>query len=100
MLLNPDEALRMMKHTKESTVTTNETKSRFKRISHIFGDKDKLLPRSGGKDQTNDEEKAIRQSFSSFFDGKSSLFSKKPPKAGNILPAETHQSLENDWTII
>ncbi|RDX97105.1 Rab3 GTPase-activating protein catalytic subunit, partial [Mucuna pruriens] len=90
MLLNPDEALKMMKHTEESTMTTGEPKHRFKRLSHIFSGKDKLLTRP----VRNDEEKPIRQAFSSFFDSKSSLFSKKPPKPGNLYPAEKPLSLE------
>lgn len=100
MLLNPEEALKMMKLTEESTATTGEAKRRFKRLSHIFGGKEKLLARPVWKDQIKDEEKAVRQSFSSFFDSKSPLFSKKPPKAGNLSPAETPPSLENDWTLV
>ncbi|KEH33845.1 rab3 GTPase-activating protein catalytic subunit isoform X2 [Medicago truncatula] len=100
LLQNPEEALKLMKHSEESTVTTGETKRRFKKLSHIFAGKDKLLSRSFRKDQINDEEKGSRQSFSSFFDRKSSLFSKKPPKRGNLAAAETTHSLEDDWTII
>ncbi|GAU20450.1 hypothetical protein TSUD_130080 [Trifolium subterraneum] len=98
MLLNPEEALKMMNPSEESTVTTGETKCRFKKLSHIFAGEDKLLSRSFLKDKINDEEKKIRQSFSSFFDKKSTLFSKKPPKGENS--AETTPSLENDWTIV
>ncbi|KAG4923899.1 hypothetical protein GYH30_049481 [Glycine max] len=102
MLLNPDKALKMMKHMEESTMTTDEPKRRFstgepkhrfKRFSHIFGGKDKLLT-PVRKDEVNDEEKQIRHSFSSFFDSKSSLFSKKPPKPGNLYPGEQPLSLE------
>ncbi|MCH93597.1 rab3 GTPase-activating protein catalytic subunit-like, partial [Trifolium medium] len=100
MLLNPEEALKMMNPSEESTATTGETKRRFKKLSHIFAGKDKLLSRSFLKDKINNEEKKIRQSFSSFFDKKSTLFSKKPPKDGKLSPAETTPSLEDDWTII
>jgi Rab3 GTPase-activating protein catalytic subunit len=100
MLLNPEEALKMINPSEESTAATGETKLRFKKLSHIFAGKDKLLSRSFLKDKINDEEKKIRQSFSSFFDKKSNLFSKKPPKDGNFSPAETSPSLEDDWTII
>ncbi|KAL5177994.1 Rab3 GTPase-activating protein catalytic subunit [Glycine soja] len=108
MLLNPDEALKM-KHMEESTMTTDESKRRFstgepkhrfKRLSHIFGGKDKLLTRPVCKNEVNDEETQIRHSFSSFFDSKSSLFSKKPPKPGNLYPAEQPLSLESDRTVI
>lgn len=102
MLLNPEEALKIMKHTEESTATTGESRRRFKRLSHIFGGKDnqKLFTRPVWKHQINDEEKPIRQSFSSFFDNKSSLFSKKSPKDRNLSPAETLPSLEDDWTLV
>ncbi|KAJ1441341.1 Rab3 GTPase-activating protein catalytic subunit [Sesbania bispinosa] len=93
MLVNPEEALKIMKHTEEST---GEPKRRFKRFSHMFGSKDKLLTRPVQKDQINDGEKPIRQSFSSFFDSKSSLFSKKSPKPGNLSPP----SLDSDWTVV
>ncbi|AES69917.1 Rab3 GTPase-activating protein catalytic subunit [Medicago truncatula] len=78
---------------KESTVATGETKRRFKKLTHIFDGRDKLLSRPFRKDQINDEEKGSQQSLSSFFDRKSSLFSKKPPKGGNLAPAETTHSL-------
>ncbi|KAK7316777.1 hypothetical protein RJT34_00493 [Clitoria ternatea] len=100
MLLNPHEALKMMKHTEESTMITGERKRRFKKLSHIFGGKDKLLAGHVGKDEVNDEEKPIRQTFSSFFDSKSSLFLKKPPKSGNIYPTMKPPSLESDWTFV
>lgn len=102
MLLNPEEALKMMKYTEESTVTTGESKRPFKRLSHIFGGKDnhKLFTRPVWKHQINDEEKPVRQSFSSFFDRKSSLFLKKPSKDGNSSPAGTLPSMEDDWTLV
>ncbi|CAJ1964079.1 unnamed protein product [Sphenostylis stenocarpa] len=110
MLLNPDEAQKMMKLMEESTMTTGEPKRRmstgepkhrFKQISHIFGGKDKPLARSVRKEEV-DEKKLVRHSFSSFFDNsKSSLFSKKPPRPGNLLyPVEQNLSLESDWTIV
>ncbi|RDX94350.1 Rab3 GTPase-activating protein catalytic subunit [Mucuna pruriens] len=95
MLLNPEEAIKMIKQTEESTTITGEPKTPFKRLSLIFGGKDKLLRRSGSKDQINDEEKSGRQSFSSFFDSKSSLFSKKPPKSPS---ASEKPSVETGWT--
>lgn len=102
MLLNPEEVLKMMKHTEESTATTDESKRRFKRLSHIFGGKDnhKLFTRPVWKHQINDEEKPIRQSFPSFFDRKSSLFLKKPFKYGNSSPVDTLPSMEDDWTLV
>ena len=100
MLVNPEEALKMMKQTEESAMNTGEPKSRFKRLSHIFGGKDKLLTKPAPKDQINNEEKPIRQAFSNFFDSKSSLFSKKPPKRGSLYPTQKPPSPENEWTIV
>ncbi|KAK7387099.1 hypothetical protein VNO78_27609 [Psophocarpus tetragonolobus] len=109
MLQNPDEARKMMTHMEESTMTadeprrrfsTGEPKHRFKRFSDIFGGKDKPLTRPVWKAEVNDEEKLLRHSFSSFFDSKSSLFSKKPPKPGNLYPSEQPLSVENDWTVV
>ncbi|XP_014505205.1 rab3 GTPase-activating protein catalytic subunit isoform X1 [Vigna radiata var. radiata] len=97
MLLNPEEALKMIKQTDESTMVTDEPKSPLKRLRLIFAGKDKLLRKSLSKDQLNDDEKPGRQSFSSFFDSKSSLFSKKPPKSGSPSPAEK-SSLDVSWT--
>lgn len=99
MLLNPKEALKMMKQTEESTVTTGEPTRGFKKLSQIFGGKDKLLTRPVSQD-VNKEEKCIRQSFSSFFESKSSLLSKKCPKPGYQSPVETLPSLESDWTFV
>lgn len=99
MLLNPEEALKLMKQTEESIAVTDEPKSRFKRLSLIFSSKDKALKKPVSKDQINDEEKTTRQSFSSFFETKSSLFSKKPPRSGCPSPSEK-PPLETDWTIV
>ncbi|KAG4952948.1 hypothetical protein AAZX31_14G021400 [Glycine max] len=99
MLLNPEEALKMIKQTEESTTVTGEPRSPFKRLSLIFGGKDKLLRKSVSKDQTNDEEKSGRQSFSSFFDSKSSLFGKKPPKSGSPSPSEK-SSIDTGWPVV
>lgn len=101
MLLNPEEVLKAIKQTEETTSTTaGELKSRFKRLGLNFGSKDKNLRKSSLKDEKNSEI-SHRQPFSNFFDGKSSLFSKKPPKpeiasvAGDKSPPD-----ENGWTIV
>lgn len=97
--MNPEEALKMIKQTEESAMVTDEPKSPLKRLSLMFAGKDKLLRRSLSKDQINDEEKSGRQSFSSFFDSKSSLFSKKPPKSESPSPSEK-SSLDAGWTVV
>ncbi|XP_027333965.1 rab3 GTPase-activating protein catalytic subunit-like isoform X1 [Abrus precatorius] len=63
MLLNPDEAQKMIKQTEELTMITGEPKSRFKSLSLIFGGKDKLLKKSASKDRIYDEIKPCRQSI-------------------------------------
>ncbi|KAK7320378.1 hypothetical protein VNO77_29796 [Canavalia gladiata] len=102
MLLNPEEAVKMIKQTDDSTTPTGESKSPFKRLSLIFGGKDKLLRRSVSKDHINDEEKPSRQSFSSFFDSTSSLFSKKLSTPRSLCPSSPSgkSSLESDWTVV
>ncbi|OIW13426.1 hypothetical protein TanjilG_33075 [Lupinus angustifolius] len=100
MLLKPEEVIKMMKKAEESSMTPGEPKRRFKRLLLMFGGKDKMLTSPVSKDQTNDEENPFRQSFSSFFDSKSSLFSKKPPKHGSLSPAENPPCLESDWKVV
>ncbi|CAH9107703.1 unnamed protein product [Cuscuta epithymum] len=93
MVHSPDEVVKMTVQCGENTPPVNELKSRFKRLSSIFGsNKDK---KSAGKPSpTNQEENLIKQSLSS-------IFSKKPPKPGNLSPIDTlSSSVENDWTIV
>ncbi|KAL3364662.1 hypothetical protein AABB24_013443 [Solanum stoloniferum] len=90
MVLSPDEVIRITFQPEEpSAAPPNELKSRFKRLSLIFRNKDKLSPR----DQKNQEESPLRQPFSS-------IFSKKPPKPDSSSPDKPVTSVENDWTIV
>ncbi|OIT26630.1 PREDICTED: rab3 GTPase-activating protein catalytic subunit [Nicotiana attenuata] len=91
MVLGPDEVIRITFQPEEPTAApANELKSRFKRLSLIFGNKDKLSPQG----QKNQEESPLRQPFSS-------IFSKKPPKPGSSSPADKPVTpVENDWTIV
>ncbi|XP_017409356.1 uncharacterized protein LOC108321946 isoform X2 [Vigna angularis] len=110
MMVNPDEALKIVKVMEElgmsgsvpkRRISTGEPKHRLKQLSHMFGGKDKPLSKCVWKEEVNDEKKLVRHSFSSFFDNsKSSLFSKKPPKPGNLYPVEQPLSLESDWTVV
>ncbi|XP_028944730.1 uncharacterized protein [Malus domestica] len=75
MLLNPEEALRAMNQPDESTTPSGEPKRRFRRLTLNFGGKDKQLRKTASKDQKNSTSPSS-QPFSSFFDNKSSLFSK------------------------
>ncbi|XP_006346203.1 rab3 GTPase-activating protein catalytic subunit [Solanum tuberosum] len=90
MVLSPDEVIRITFQPEEpSAAPPNELKRRFKRLSLIFRNKDKLSPR----DQKNQEESPLRQPFSS-------MFSKKPPKPDSSSPDKPVTSVENDWTIV
>ncbi|GAU18100.1 hypothetical protein TSUD_52110 [Trifolium subterraneum] len=102
MLMNPEEALKMVKQTEESTMVTDEPMSRLKKLGLIFSGKDKVLKKTWSKDQINDEDKSTpRQSFSSFFENKSSLFSKKPPRSGSPSQSPSEKpAIETDWTIV
>ncbi|KAI3688523.1 hypothetical protein L2E82_46151 [Cichorium intybus] len=83
MVLNPDEFIRLTKHQQpEDTPTSGEQKGRFRRLSFVFGNKDKTPP----KHPKNVEENPLRQSISS-------IFSKKPPKPGGASPIQN----QNDW---
>ncbi|KAI3686217.1 hypothetical protein L1987_79891 [Smallanthus sonchifolius] len=89
MVLNPDELIRLTKH--DDTPTTGEQKSRFRRLGFVFGNKDKNHGKTPPKDPKHVEENPLRQSLTS-------MFSKKPPKAGNASPAEKPvSSIQNDW---
>jgi Rab3 GTPase-activating protein catalytic subunit len=101
MLLNPDEVITLMKQPEETTATVGDLKRRFKRLGFNFGGKDKHSRKPAPNDQKDAEENPNRQPFSSFFDSKSSLFSKKPPKRETTPPAEKpHYPEENDWTVV
>ncbi|KAJ9182646.1 hypothetical protein P3X46_006616 [Hevea brasiliensis] len=101
ILLNPEEVLKAVNQTEGTTaVTAGEPKSRFKKLGLNFGSKDRNLRKQSFKD-TNSEI-SPRQPFSNFFDGKSSLFSKKPPKPESASASDTSSSSpdENEWTIV
>ncbi|XP_076927727.1 uncharacterized protein LOC143591395 [Bidens hawaiensis] len=88
MVLNPDEFMRLTKH--DDTPTPGEQRGRFRRLSFPFGNKDKSHGKTPPKDPKS-EENPLRQSLTS-------MFSKKPPKAGNASPAEKPvSSIQNDW---
>lgn len=103
MVINPEEVIKIMKEPDETPTTTtssSEQKSRFKRLTLYFGGKDKHSPK-GQKNSEENNNPPTRQPFSNFFDGKSSLFSKRPPKPESASPAEKpFCSDENDWTIV
>ncbi|CDY20791.1 BnaA02g09310D [Brassica napus] len=84
MLKRPEEVLRSMKQTtEESPSSGNETKRRFKRLGFIFRDREGNQKRVPSETEQKSREPSPRQSFSSLFDGKSSLFAKTPPRPDN-----------------
>ncbi|KAL7217064.1 hypothetical protein ACSBR1_028887 [Camellia fascicularis] len=94
MILKPDDAVKMIKQPEETTTTAGEPRRRFKRLSVIFGSKDRHSGKPALKDQKNGEDNATRQSFSS-------IFSKKPPRPDAPSSAEKPVcSVENDWTVV
>lgn len=106
MVATPKEVMKTMKQAEETPTMENgnaagELKRRFKKLSLNFRGKDKQQQRnSPPKDQKNADESPSR-SFSSFFDSKSSLFSKLSPKSENLSVIEKLRSLEeSDWTLV
>ncbi|KAL7103441.1 hypothetical protein ACP275_08G179200 [Erythranthe tilingii] len=91
MLLNKDEVINVTIHPEE-TAAAGEMRNRFKRLSLIFGGKNKSSSKTPSKDSTNTEESSGRQTFS--------LFSKKPPKPAASPSEKPSGSVENDWTIL
>ncbi|RVW40199.1 Rab3 GTPase-activating protein catalytic subunit [Vitis vinifera] len=100
MLLHPEEILKIMKQPEEAAANADEPKRRFRRLAQIFGGKDRPARKPASKDQNVSEENPIRQPFSNMFDGRSSLFSKKPPKPDSTITADKPPLEENDWTIV
>ena len=105
MLLSPEEVIKTIKQAEETPTMENgssggELKRRFKKFGLNFGGKDKQQRKPPPKDQKNSDENPSR-SFASFFDSKSSLFSKKPPKPENLSQVDKPLSLdESDWTLV
>lgn len=101
MLTHPEEVL--MNQAEFATTTADEPKSRFKRLTLHFV-KDRQQRKLAIKDLKNADENSThpqRQPFASFFDGKSSLFSKKHPKPDSPSPSlEKPPPVESEWTMV
>ncbi|XP_011650510.1 rab3 GTPase-activating protein catalytic subunit isoform X2 [Cucumis sativus] len=96
MMVNPEEILKAIKQPEESNMTASELKRRFKKLSLNFVGKDGQSRKSSPRNANSDESPSSTQPFSSFFDSKSSLFAKKPPKPET--PSAT--PVENGWTFV
>ncbi|MCL7040587.1 hypothetical protein MKW94_006524, partial [Papaver nudicaule] len=80
MLVNPEDGLKLINQSEETT-TPEEPKHRFKKLIQKISGKDRqFLRRQSSEHDKSQEEKPQRQTFPNPFEGKSSLFSKKPPK--------------------
>ncbi|KAI3851273.1 hypothetical protein MKX03_002261 [Papaver bracteatum] len=80
MLVNPEDGLKLINQSEETT-TPEEPKHRFKKLIQKISGKDRqFLRRRSSENDKSQEEKPQRQAFPNPFEGKSSLFSKKPPK--------------------
>ncbi|XP_038905830.1 uncharacterized protein LOC120091781 [Benincasa hispida] len=97
MMVNPEEILKAMKQPEESNMTASELKRRFKKLSLNFVGKDGQSRKSSPRNANSDERPSSPQPFSSFFDSKSSLFAKKPPKPETPSAATP---VENGWTFV
>ncbi|KAM6554199.1 hypothetical protein CsatB_014961 [Cannabis sativa] len=103
MLDNPEEVLNTVKVAEDTPSPEGEPKRLFKRLNLNFGGIERNLRKPASKEHKNssDGDKARGQAFSSLFDGRSLLFSKRPPKPGSMPHAEKPTTLhENAWTII
>lgn len=107
MILSPEEVIKTIKQAEETPTMDNgspvdELKRPFKKLGLNFGGKDKQQKKPSPKDQRNSDESPSRP-FASFFDSKSSLFSKKPPKPENLSQSRVDKPLpqdESDWTLV
>ncbi|KAI3986725.1 hypothetical protein MKX01_014263 [Papaver californicum] len=80
MLVNPEDGLKLINQSEETT-TPEEPKHRFKKLIQKISGKDRqFLRRQSSENDKSQEEKSQREAFPNPFEGKSSLFSKKPPK--------------------
>ncbi|OVA09453.1 Rab3 GTPase-activating protein catalytic subunit [Macleaya cordata] len=97
ILVHPEDGLKIINQSEETTAA-DEPKHRFKKLILKFSGKDRqFLRRQSSKNNQNQEENPPRQVFPNLFDGKSSLFSKKPPKP--ISTSEVDTSLFPDEMI-
>ncbi|XP_010278637.1 PREDICTED: rab3 GTPase-activating protein catalytic subunit-like isoform X2 [Nelumbo nucifera] len=83
MLIHPEDSHRIMS---EEPIATGEPRRLFKKFNLNFGSKDRREKSS--KDWKKSEENPTFQMFSDLFDGKSSLFTKKPPRPSSTSQAD------------
>ncbi|KAE8654225.1 hypothetical protein F3Y22_tig00117056pilonHSYRG01160 [Hibiscus syriacus] len=101
MVVTPEEVIKTIKQAEETPAIENgngssELKRRFKKLSLNFGGKDKQQHRKSPPKDRKDSVDNPSRSFASFFDSKSSIFSKISPK--NLSPPSSLD--ESDWTLV
>ncbi|KAK6132856.1 hypothetical protein DH2020_033387 [Rehmannia glutinosa] len=92
MVLNQDEVINITVQPEETTAA-GEMRNRFKKLSLIFGGKNRSSSKTPSKDSRNIEESPGRQPFSG-------IFSKRPPKPTASPSDKPSSSVENEWTIV
>lgn len=100
LVLKPDEVIKMIKQstTEMAQTPAGEPKGRFRRLIPAFGSKGKNSKEHDSKNCS--VETQTHQPLASFFDSKSSLFSKKPPRPGSSSPEKNRNPDESEWTIV
>ncbi|KAH9606317.1 hypothetical protein KSS87_000232 [Heliosperma pusillum] len=98
IFVRPEDVVKVMKQPEDAN--SDEPKHRFKKFTQIFNRKNR--PRKSTPDEGSPDDTPTRQPFSNFFDSRSSLFSKKPPKPENPPSQATNPCGldENDWTVV
>ncbi|KAK9689239.1 hypothetical protein RND81_09G045600 [Saponaria officinalis] len=98
IFVRPDDVVKVMKQPEDAN--SEEPKQRFKKFTEIFGRRNRL--KKSVPDEASPNDTPTRQPFSNFFDNRSSLFSKKPPKPENTASQAINPCGldENDWTMV
>ncbi|XP_021852729.1 uncharacterized protein [Spinacia oleracea] len=101
IFLRPDDVMKAVKQSEDVNAAPEEPKPRFKKLTQMFGRKNRTR-KSSSEENNSTEDPPNRQPFSNFFDSRSTLFSKKPPKPENTQPPANNSSGldENDWTVV
>ena len=100
MFVRPDDVMKAVRQPDDANATQEEPKSRFKKLSQVFGRKNKSR-KSSSEENNSSEDSPNRQPFANFFDSRASMFGKKPPKPEYTQsPTKSSVPDENDWTIV
>ncbi|CAO2835931.1 unnamed protein product [Amaranthus hypochondriacus] len=99
IFVRPDDVIKAVRQPEDAN-TTQEPKSRFKKLSQVFGRKNKST-KSSSEENYSSEDSQTRQSVATFSDRRASMFGKRPPKPEYTQsPTNPSGSDENDWTIV